>query len=317
MTEKEIEEKALRDAMANYSKMKKGLSDESNIINPTVKSDEYKPSPQQPTSPTQMPTMSSGNMGMEELTRESDPDLMIPYELVDLPSKGIFYPNGLNQVKVEYMTSADEDILSTPSLIENGTVLDVLLRNKIKTDGVNINDLFDGDKNAILLFLRASSYGEKYEVMVTDPATNKPFKTNVDLTKLKYKFISDKPDEKLEFSFLLPRKKKNVKYKLLTSGEEAFIKASSLERKEAYNKEFDDIGTSKLKAQITEIEGNRDQGYINRFVDALIAYDSLKLRSHIMSNTPSVDMTYEFVSPSKVKFKAKVNVSVDFFFPQD
>src|ERR1035437_9504097 len=94
-----------------------------------------------------------------KMSQETDLDLTVGYEIIKLPSDGIFYKHGMNEVKVEYMTAKDEDVLTTPSLIENGTVLDVVLRRKIKTQGIIIDDLLPGDKSALLLFLRSSAYG--------------------------------------------------------------------------------------------------------------------------------------------------------------
>jgi len=125
------------------------------------------------------------------MSRETDPDLMTSFEIVKLPSRGLFYSDGLSEVAIEYMTSKDEDMLTTPSLIESGVVLDMLLKRKIKTQGVNPDNLLTGDRNAIILFLRTSSYGSDYTVLVTDPRNNTTFKTTVDLTKLKYKEIKN------------------------------------------------------------------------------------------------------------------------------
>ena len=111
------------------------------------------------------------------MSKETDPDLITTYEIVKLPSKGLFYKNGLSEINVEYMTSKDEDLLTTSSLIESGVVLDLLLKRKIKTPNVNPEDLLPGDRNAILLFLRITSYGSDYTVQVTDPRTGVPFKT--------------------------------------------------------------------------------------------------------------------------------------------
>jgi hypothetical protein len=75
------------------------------------------------------------------MSKETDPDLMTSYEIVKLPSKGLFYQHGISEVNVEYMTSKDEDLLTTPSLIDSGNLLNVLLRRKIKTAGIVPEDL--------------------------------------------------------------------------------------------------------------------------------------------------------------------------------
>jgi len=249
------------------------------------------------------------------MSRETDPDLMTSYELVKLPSQGIFYPSKVSEVKVEYMTSRDEDLLTTPSLIENGTVLDILLKRKIKTPNINPDDLLTGDRNAIILFLRSSSYGSEYTVQVPDPRTNVAFKTEVDLMKLRYKKITERPDEDGTFSIELPMRKKTVKFKLLTSGEETMLLNQAEAHREAFGQEFSEFNTLKLKSHIVSIGGNTDRAYISKFVDAMPARDALTIRRKILDVSPDVDMEYEFTAKDGYKFKAQLSVGIDFFFP--
>jgi len=249
------------------------------------------------------------------MSQETDPDLMTSYEIIKLPSGGKFYKNGLKEVSVEYMTSQDEDILTTPSLIENGTVLEILLKRKIKTPGVNIKDLLVGDRSAIILFLRSSSYGPQYSVQVPDPRTNVLFKTSVDLNKLKYKKVSEVPDEKGHFTVELPMRKKTVTFKLLSSGEEDLIQKQADAFQEASGQEYNDANTLKLKAHIVDINGKTDRSYISKFVDAMPARDALTIRRKIIDVSPDVDMEYEFTAKDGYKFKAQLSIGIDFFFP--
>ena len=249
------------------------------------------------------------------MSRETDPDLIISYEIVKLPSKGLFYSNGISEVNVEYMTSRDEDLLTTPSLIESGTVLDLLLKRKIKTAGINPDELLAGDRNAIILFLRSSSYGSEYTVQVPDPRTGIAFKTTVDLTKLRYKELKELPNQNGYFSVELPMRKKTVLFRLLTSGEDAqiFKKAKSVQ--EAYGSEFNDYSTMKLKSSIVSIGDNTDRTYISKFVDAMPALDAYTIRRKILDVSPDVDMDYEFTAKDGFKFNANLSIGIDFFFP--
>lgn len=249
------------------------------------------------------------------MSKETDPDLMTSYEIVKLPSKGLFYKNKISEVNVEYMTSKDEDLLTTPSLIENGTVLDVLLKRKIKTKNIIPDDLLAGDRNAVILFLRSSSYGAEYSVQVPDPRTNITFKTTVDLQKLKYKKVNEQPDEQGHFTVKLPMRKKTVIFRLLTSGEETMLFKKAEAIKDAYNQEFSEYSTLKLKSHVISIEGNTDRTYIGKFIDAMPAMDALTIRRKILNVSPDVDMDYEFQTKDGYKFKAQLAVGVDFFFP--
>jgi len=261
------------------------------------------------------------NMGFDKnefqdtMSRETDPDLMMSYEIVKLPSKGVFYKNGISEVNVEYMTSKDEDLLTTPSLIENGTVLEVLLKRKIKTKGINPEDLLSGDRNAVLLFLRSSSYGHEYTVQVSDPRTGKQFQSSVDLRKLRYKNVEELPDEDGLFTVEIPMRKKTVKFRLLTSGEENMLFKQAEAHREAMNLEFNDYNTMKLKAHIVSIGEKTDPTYISKFVDVMPALDALTIRKKILAVSPDVDMDYKFTTADGYTFNAQLTIGIDFFFP--
>lgn len=244
-----------------------------------------------------------------------DPDLVVDFDVVKLPSKGIFYKNGIKEVEVEYLTSKDEDILSTQALIESGRVFDVILKRKIKTKGVEIDKLLTGDKNAILLFLRMSSYGHEYDVEVTDPRTGYPFKETVDLRRLTYKTPDINPDFEGLFEVHIPKRNKLVKFKLLNSEEEKRVLETADNMRTAYNTEYSEYGTLKLVSQIVDIDGKRDKLYIRSFVEAMPAIDALTIRKKILEVTPDVNMSYEFTAKDGFKFKSTLVVGVDFFFP--
>jgi len=238
------------------------------------------------------------------MSKETDPDLMTSYEIVKLPSKGLFYSHGISEVHVEYMTSKDEDLLTTPSLIDGGGILDILLRRKIKTPGIAVEDLLQGDRNAIILFLRTSSYGADYSVQVSDPRTGVPFSAKVDLLKLKYKEPTQMPDQYGYFQVEIPMRKKVVTFRLISNGEDNTIYKKSEAQKEAYNLEFSEYSTMKLKAHIVAINEKTDRSYIDRFVDAMPALDALTIRRKIMEVSPDVDMKYEFQAKDGFKFDA-------------
>lgn len=247
--------------------------------------------------------------------KETDPDLMTSYELVQLPSNGIFYSHGISEVAVEYMTSKDEDLLTTASLIESGEVLNVLLKRKIKTQGINVDELLEGDRNAIILFLRTSSYGTDYTVQVTDPRNGNVFKTTIDLLKLKYKDNVQQPNELGYFTVELPMRKKIVTFRLLTSGDDKLISKKADAMKEAYGEEYSQYSTLKLKASIVSINEKSDRTYIDKFVDAMPALDAYTIRKKILDVSPDIDMSYEFTTKDNYKFTSNLSIGVDFFFP--
>lgn len=303
LTDKEIEAKVIKEAMENFYK-NKGLNTEPSSVQGHVPS------------PVSMPN-SSYNVDsfQEKYSRETDPDLMMSYELVKLPSKGVFYPNKVSEVKIEYLTSRDEDLMTTPSFIEDNSMIDRLLERKIVDKSIKPRDLLSGDRSAILLFLRASSYGHNYKVMVTDPRSGNQFEDTVDLRKLKYKEVKELPDSNNEFMVEVPMRKKLIKFRLLTSGEEQLIMKNAEAKRQAYGEEISEYNTLRLKASIVEIGGKRDRSYIDRFVDVMPALDAFTIRMKILDVSPDVDMTYEFKAKDGYKFTAPLTMGIDFFFP--
>ena len=88
-----------------------------------------------------------------------------PAEEVTLPSKGLLYPKNSplrkGIIEMKYMTAKEEDILTNPNLIQNGTVIDRLLESLIVTP-IDYNELLSGDKDAILIAARVLGYGNEY-----------------------------------------------------------------------------------------------------------------------------------------------------------
>jgi hypothetical protein len=121
---------------------------------------------------------------------------------------------------VAYLTAYDENIITSPNLYRDGLVIDYLLKNKIVNKEINVEDLISGDVDAIILFLRATSYGVEFPVAVSDPETGEMIETKVDLSKIKTKEFKLKGDENGHFSYKLPKSGIEIKFKYLTRKEE-------------------------------------------------------------------------------------------------
>src|SRR6056300_443235 len=93
-------------------------------------------------------------------------EFKLPTETVELPSKGLLYPEGhplaSGTVEMKYMTAKEEDILTNQNYIKNGTVIDKLLQSLLITE-FDYGDLLVGDKNAIMVAARVLAYGKDYE----------------------------------------------------------------------------------------------------------------------------------------------------------
>ena len=123
-----------------------------------------------------------------------------PAEEVTLPSKGLLYPEDSplrkGIIEMKYMTAREEDILTNPNLIENGTVIDKLLESLIVTP-IDYNTLLTGDKDAVLVAARVLGYGSDYTFDYRGE------KITVDLNTIKDKQLDESlvVDGKNEFHF--------------------------------------------------------------------------------------------------------------------
>lgn len=240
-----------------------------------------------------------------------------PFDEIDLPSKGYFYRNKKSSVRVGYLTAADENIITSPNLVQSGKMIDTLLRKKIKDRNVNINELLPGDKQAILIFLRATGYGNEYPIILIDPLTGDEFESIVDLNDLKYKEILQIPDELGEFIYKLPKSGKSVKVRLLTEKDQQEIDEILEKRKKIYgDNNISTSLTSRLEKMIMEIDGNRDKTYITEYIQKMYAFDSLSLRSFVRKLEPGVDLSLKIKSPSGEIIETEMPFNRNFFWPK-
>ena len=212
----------------------------------------------------------------------------VPYDVIELPSQGLLYKNKKSTVKVEYLTAYDENILTSPNLLNSGKVLDVLLERKVKDLGFDIKELVSGDRMAILVYLRTTGLGNEYEQMVFD-STGKMVPSIIDLTTIKSKTLTVKPDENNEFDFVLPISKNKIKFRLLTQKDEDEISEIDKNLMEKNN----NISTSnslRLERSIMEVDGIRDKMKISHILKTLKIMDVRKFNKYLREVEPGLDL---------------------------
>jgi hypothetical protein len=236
--------------------------------------------------------------------------------VISLPSGGKFYKNKKDTIKVAYMTASDENILTSPNLLQNGKVLDVLLEKKILDKDIKAGQLLPGDRNAIIFFLRATGYGEIYPVELTDPKTGEKFTEDIDISQLPMKENVLQPDENGECSFTLPKCKKTVKFKYLTSDEDdKLVKEDQSRTKKMGSNAISQVMTLRLQTQITEIDGIREKVAIAQFIDTMSPMDSAEFRKHLSDNEPGLDLTINIQAPSGEFFFGELPITAKFLWP--
>jgi hypothetical protein len=237
-----------------------------------------------------------------------------PTEFVDLPSKGLLYPKthplSSGKVEMKYMTAREEDILTNQNYIKKGIVLDKLIQALIVDKSVDIQDLYTGDKNAILIASRVLGYGSEYDIMYAGE------KVTVDLSKLENKPI----DESLyssenDFDFKLPHSETNITFQLVTSKLDKKIddEVAGIRK---IKKDASPEATTRLKHIITSIEGDTSGKTIRDFVDNyFLARDARALREYIVKVQPDVELKWSIENDEGDFIEIDIPISLNFFFP--
>jgi hypothetical protein len=240
------------------------------------------------------------------------PETILPYDMVSLPSQGVFYKNKKKSVKVTYLNASDENLLATPSLQANGELINMLISRKILDKDIDIMDMPECDKEAVLVFLRNTAFGSDYKVTLTDPKTKESFETTIDLSILKTNEVGVELDNNNEFDHYLEISKKKVKLSFLTPQNERTLKALDEQNKKAVVNTY---MTKQLELLIKEIDGVRDPMTIAQFIQTMPIRDSQNIRKVIRENSPSLDLTIPVLTPSNEEINARITFGVEFFRP--
>ena len=244
---------------------------------------------------------------------------IVPTEIVDLPSKGQFYPAGhpLHQcetIEVRHLTAKEEDILTSPTLLKKGLALDRMLQSVIVDKTIKIEDLLVGDKNALLVHSRIFGYGANYNTTIICPACGNDFENTFDLSELENKEVNTQLDqygiettENNTFLITLPRSNYTVEFRLLTSRDEVAAMGTSKE-----------MTSLKLLQTITvSVNDQQDHFFIKRALSSLPIIDASILKRAYAAATPDVNLVQHATCPHCAE-TSEVGVPLDagFFWPQ-
>lgn len=245
-----------------------------------------------------------GMAGVENISRSDAAKREFGFELpaasVNLPSQGRVYPKGhplhlAQTVDFRSMTPREEDILMTPTFLKKGTVVTELIKACLLNKDIDVNTLITGDRNAIMIAIRSSGYGELYEPSYNCPKCETKNDLRINLNELNVKALSADPvaEGQNAFRFVLPVSKKAVVFKLATGKDEQEIIATAEAKKKRGITNISPV-TTRLLSSIVEVDGNSDRGTIAKFVQYMPARDSLELRKFMDQVEPGVQTTIEF-----------------------
>lgn len=245
----------------------------------------------------------------------TEPDFGSDFDLVPIPSQGKTYGNNKKSIKISFLNASDENILTNPNLLKSGKYLEVLFTRKILETDIKFRDLLIGDRNAIMIWLRATGFGTDYPIQVMDPSTYEEISTEIDLEQLKTKKLELDPDDEGYFDYTFPLSKKQIKFKFLTVGDAEDIEEHAEKLGKSDNQNYD-LATYTLQKQIVEVEGKRDSQTINDFVRTLRMGDSRAFKKYVNDNECGIDLNITVTTPGGGRINTFFPLNTRFFWPE-
>ena len=265
-------------------------------------------------------------VGETPMVAHGELSFVVPTEIVDLPSKGRFYPEGhylhnISSVEIKYMTAKEEDLLVSQSLIKKGIVLDRLLESLLIDKRIKTNDLLIGDKNALIVAARITGYGSEYTTAVGCPACRERVDFSFDLEEAKIidpdvtKISNVEEGPNNSFIAVLPKSGVRVEFRPLTGVDEQKV-ADTLNKRSKHQLGSNTL-TEGLRRMIVSVNGDDNPSMINKFINVMPAYDSKFLRGAYVKCVPNIDLTQNFLCDKcDHEQEMEVPLSADFFWPK-
>ncbi len=223
------------------------------------------------------------------------------YEWVELPSKGRCYPVDSplrkGKVAVAYLTAKDENIIMNHKAYTDGNIIDLIIKRKIVDMNIDPSTLVKGDRDAILIWLRRTGYGNEYPVTVRNSnGEGDTFTATIDLSEIKNREFLLPSDDKGYFSYFM----KNgdvVKFKYLTGKETREIENSITGDEK--DEEDNTFLTDTLKTITMSVKGNEDRNLVSQYIENMTTSDSFLYRSFIEDNMPGIDTVVNVEVPNE------------------
>jgi len=238
-------------------------------------------------------------------------EFKFPTEEVELPTKGLLYPKdhplSSGKVEIKYMTAKEEDILTNTTFIQKGTVLNKLLEAVIVNKDIKVDDLYTGDKNALMVATRILGYGKDYKVTIAGK------EEVIDLSEIGNKDIDYKQLENSQnyFTYKLEHTGTVLTFKMLNGADEKKIDRELAGLKKISPNSSSQL-TTRLKYMITSVDGKEETKDIRDFIDNyFLARDARAFREHVKSISPDLDMNVVLDGGEEVA----VPIGLNFFWP--
>ena len=248
-------------------------------------------------------------------------DFVTPTEFVELPSKGIGYPEhhplrNKETIEIRFMTAKDEDILTSRSLLKKGIALERLIDNLLVDKSIISKEILVGDRNAIIIAARSSAYGHIYKTKVQCPNCGTSQKFSFDLSQ---PTIIDGDLEEFDVTetesgtYIVETPKSGIKVEMKLMNGQDEIKIIKLMNKNAND---EDIVSSQMKMYINSVNGHSGKDFVEYFVENVPAFEARWLRKCYEALAPNIKVIEDFECNScGYEQEMEVPFNADFFWP--
>jgi hypothetical protein len=231
-------------------------------------------------------------------------DLSRQFSIINLPSKGIYYPNKNKSLLVRYLTAIEEHILCDTFLMESGRGIELVLSQLIM-DNIDIKELLMCDFQAILMFLRSNAYGDIIEINPICPHCGKEGENEFKLSDLNFKKSEISPNENGKYVIFLPEIEKEFVISPLTLAKE-------LEKIE--NESDNDYFIIKNEEGInTKIKKEKSLSLVYN-IDSINEFSNKEQIKKIIRKLPKkqIDSIINFIKENELGIDEKVNLKCPF-----
>lgn len=254
--------------------------------------------------------------------QQNQSSYQVPTEIVDLPSQGKFYPEGhplhnVDTLEIKVMTAKEEDILTSPTLVEKGVVFDKLIESLVVDKRIDPSSLLVGDRNAILVQARISAYGpdHAFGAFCNNCSTAQKVQISVGMKNKELNFSEYQFEEGL-LRLELPKSKNIIHLKFLDGKDEKDMVEEQRRRRKANLPEEQLILT--YRKLIAKLNGNTDILEIANFAMSMPVADARYIRKVYAELKPDLDLTYKFDCQKcgQTNDGGVVPINGDFFWPE-
>ena len=217
----------------------------------------------------------------------------VQYDVLPLPSKGQCYPIDsplrCGRIPVAYLTAADENIIASPNVYRDGKLLDIIVNRKVLDKRIDTNMLCSGDKDAIILWLRGTSYGDEFPISATNPENGKQYSLTINLSQFDYNEFDLEGDENGLFDYET-NNGDLIKFKFFTSLDDEKLRKS-------ITSQITDINKLDILRNIMRIEESLNRIDFNEEETTMLNEDIDEIRD-IVGN--DIEETTEDIYPNTI-----------------